>query len=524
MTTISVDEPGMVGVVQDRPDWMLPGEAWTGGKNFRFEKGVARRCGGYAQALGTPTGTPVAIFNLPYTNNQTFWFAFTLAKAYVWESGIESNVTNAGADYTATAAWQWTNTVLAGIPIFNNGIDVPQWWSAISTATRLSNLTNWPSTKRARVIRAFGSYLIAINMTESGTNRPHKVLISHKADPGAIPSSWDVTDATKDATEFELTDAKGGELYDGLALGNEFMFYKKNSTHSMRFIGGSELWGRDLLFEGSGILHTRCVCVADKGRRHFVVTQDDIILHGGTKDSLESVVEGKNRTAIFAEIDPLTYIYSFVFEDEKEKELYFCYPTSGNTYPNKAFVYNYGSKTQGFRDWSGSSVARGVVQSTDTGTWASDSNSWASDTGQWADAGREGILFTDPSTSMIYRLNDGYAFGSSTPTAYLERTGIPAPPRTKNDRADFTSRKICTRIWPKISGSAVWTIQVGAQENRGDSVVWSTARTFNPTTDTFLDVDDPANGRLLAVRFEMQDNVQAALEGFDLDVSILGKL
>ena len=362
MKPISVDEPGAVGVVQDRPDWMLPPEVWTGGKNFRFKEGVARRVGGYASALGTPTGTPSAIFNIPYTDNQTFWFVFTLAKAYVWESGVESNVTNISADYTATAAWQWNSTVLAGIPIFNNGKDKPQWWSTVSTSTKLTNLTNWPATKLARVIRAFGSYLVAINITESGTNRPHKVLISHKADPGAVPSSWDITDATKDATEFELTDAKGGELLDGMPLGSEFIFYKKNSTHSMRFIGGQELWGRDLLFEGSGILCTRCVCTADKGRRHFVVTQDDIVLHGGSKESLESVVEGKNRTAIFAEIDSLNYVYSFVFEDEKEKELYFCYPTSGSTYPNKAFVYNYGSKTQGFRDWSGSSAARGVIR------------------------------------------------------------------------------------------------------------------------------------------------------------------
>lgn len=521
---LPVDQPGAIGVIKDRPSWQMPPEAWTDGKNFRFKDGVAKRVNGWATELGDPTGVPVGIFNIPYSNNTTYWVVFTLAKAYVWESGVETEITNVSADYTATAAWQWTGTLLAGIPIFNNGIDKPQWWSSVSVSQELTDLTAWPATYRARVIRAFGPYLVAMNLTEGGTSKPHKVLISHKSDPGSIPSSWDVTDATKEATEFELTDAEGGELLDGLPLGNQFIFYKKNSTHTMRFVGGQDIWARDLLFEGAGILNTRCVCRANKGTQHFVATQNDIILHSGSKDSLKSVVEGKNKLAIFAEMDTTNYLNAFVFEDEKEKELYFCYPTAGNTYPSKAFIYNYENGTQAFKDLAISGAAKGVIQTSDPDTWASDTNSWDSDGNPWADGGLEGILFVDPTAEAIYRLNSGYAFGAVTPVAFLERTGLPLPPHKKEDRADFTTRKLCARIWPKISGVAQWSIQVGAQETRDGEVTWCSPMVFNPAVDQYCDPDVPANGRLLAVRFETQENNAGTLEGYNMDVSVIGKL
>lgn len=521
---IPVDSPGQYGVVQDRKDWMLPPGAWTGGKNFRFSENVAEKALGWDEALGNPTGVPVGIFNVPAANDQSYWFVFTLAKAYVWESGAESEVTNTGGDYTTTAAWQWGMTLLSGIPIFNNGVDPPQWWPSVSTTQELEDLTAWPANTTARVIRAFGPYLFAFNLTESSTNRPHKVLVSHKADPGSVPASWDVTDATKDAVSFDLTDAEGGEIFDALPLGSQLIAYKKNSTHTIRFAGGQEIWARDRLFESSGVLCTRCVCRADKGRKHFVVTQNDVIMHGGTSESLQSVVEGVNREAIFAEIDPTNYIQSYVFEDEAEKTLYFCYPTNGNTYPNKAFFFNYEKKTQGFQDWDGSAAAKGVIQTSASDTWASASGTWDSDTDPWSNAGREGILFVSPTNEKIFRHNSGYSFGGTTPVAYLERTGLSIPPRKKEDRADFSSRKIALRLWPKISGSSVWSIRIGAQELRGGTVTWDTVQTFDPSVDRYLDPVTPPSGVLLAIRFEVQADSDAVLEGYDLEVAMLGKL
>lgn len=512
---------GSIGIIQDRQNHSIPSAAWTNGKNVRFKNESAVRMEGHSQTFGTPTVTPYAIFNVPGINDQTFWFYFSLAKAYVVESGVHSNVTRVASDYTTVSGRTWGGCILGGIPIFNNGVDKPQYWSALSVATPLIDLTAWPANSRARVVKNFGSYLIAMNMTESGTNKPHKVLISHKAGPGTLPSSWDDTDPTVDATSFELTDVKGGELFDGLALGSSFIFYKKNSTHIMRFVGGTDLWGLDRVFESSGILATRCVCSFKEGTMHFVATQNDLIMHSGTPASSKSVVEGTNREAIFAEMDSTNYVNSFCFDNRKKTEVWFCYPTTGNTIPNKAYFYNYTNQTHGFRDIDALSADLGVVSDSSSATWNDDTDTWdAESTSQWQSAGREAILFASPSDVKIFKLDDGLPFGSVTPLVFLERVDLVY----QSDHIAFGTKILISRIWPKLVGSGKWTIRVGAAEYEGGVITWSNSTLFDPTLGIpYMDITPPIPGRLPAVRFEQQENVSSTIQGYDLRVAALGE-
>ncbi len=517
---VEIRKVGSHGIVQDQQPHEMPAAAWTAGNNVRFRDNSVERILGHEQIFGTPTVTPYAIFNVPGVNDQTLWIYFRLLKANVVESGVHSNITRAAGDYTVTEGRQWTGCILGGIPIFNNGTDVPQYWSALSTAQVLQNLTNWDANKRARVIRSFGSYLIAMNITETGTNRPHKVLVSHKAAAGALPSSWDPTSATVDATEFELTDAKGGELMDGLALGSQFILYKKNSTHTMRFIGGAELWARDRIFENSGILNTRCVCAFKEGTMHFVATQNDIIVHSGSAGSSQSIVEGTNRAAIFSEIDSTYYLNSFVFANVKKTECWFVYPTTGNTFPNKAFIWNWVNKTSSFRDINALGADFGVVSDVSAVQWNSSTDTWATATGQWQSAGRESILYASPGDVKIFKLDSGYAFGSLTPLVFLERTQLVY----ESDHIKFGSRVLMTRIWPRMRGLGKWTIQVGASETEGGSVTWSTATVYDPALNVpYMDVTPPISGRMPAVRFEQTENVASVIEGYDLRMTKLGE-
>jgi len=517
---VEIRKVGSHGIVQDRNPNELTSAAWTAGKNVRFKDDKASRIEGHAQTFGTPTVTPYAIFNVPGANDQTFWVYFSLLKAYVVESGVHSNITRAAGDYTVANGRSWTSCILGGIPIFNNGTDLPQYWSALNVSQVLQNLASWDTNKRARVIRSFGSYLVAMNLTETGTARPHKVLISHKADPGSLPSSWDPTDPTVDAIEFELTDAKGGELLDGLSLGSQFIFYKKNSTHSMRFVGGTELWSRDRVFEDSGILNTRCVCAFKEGTMHFVATQNDIIVHSGSAGSSTSVVNGSNREAIFAELDSTAYYNSFCFTNAKKTECWFVYPTSGNTIPNKAYFWNWTNKTHGFRDIDALGADFGVVSDSSIVQWNSSTETWATATGSWQDAGREAILFASPTDVKIFKLDSGYAFGSTTPVAFLERTDLVY----ESDHIRFGQRVLISRIWPKLQGLGKWTIQVGAAEYEDGPVTWSTATIFDPAEEIpYMDVSPPISGRLPAVRFEQNENVASTIQGYDLRMAPLGE-
>lgn len=516
---LDIESPNKFGVIADQPSYSLDPEAWTNANNMRFRDGSARRMEGHEQIFGTPQVTPSAVFNIPAPNDQSFWFYMSLTKAWVSEAGVHSDVTRVAGDYTTTFGRNWTMALLAGVPVFNNQQDVPQWWPSLSAGQKLENLPNWPATHRARVIRSFGAYLIAMNLTESGTGKPHKVLTSHKAALGSVPSSWDVTDPTKDARAFELTDAEGGELMDGLALGDQFVMYKKNSTHAMRFIGGAALWKPDRLFESSGIMNTRCACNIQKGTKHFVATQDDIITHSGSPTSIQSVVEGKNKSRIFDELDPVNYVNSFCFENAKQNEAWFVYPTTGNVIPNKAYIYEYLKGTATFRDIRALGADQGVIAINTWGTWDSVNSTWDSQTLTWDATGREGIIFASPLDVKLYQLDKGFLHDLATPTCFVERVGL----RYNHPKLTYGQRVVIPRVWPRVNGPGRWNVRVGTQEIEDGPITWSNTVVYDPSVDLFVDVYPPANGRLPAIRFESIGNVASRIRGYSLDIAALGE-
>jgi hypothetical protein len=107
--------------------------------------------------------------------------------------------------------------------------------------------------------------------------------------------------------------------------------------------------------------------------------------------------------------------------------------------------------------------------------------------------------------------------------ATLEKTGIAVVGRDVDGKGilDFSQRRICTRIWPRITGSPV-TIYVGAHETADSAVTYDSGTSFTPGTDEYVDIDPPANGRLIAVKFETTGDVAWELEGYDLDLTLLG--
>ena len=216
MPELDLNDSASRGVVRDEPAHLLPPEVWTTALNM-YSKGLSlAKFPGWVQIFGTPGVAPH--FALPVLSpSQAFWLYTSLTKGYVYDGSAHTNITRQTAavdvDYTATATRQWNGTLFGGIPILNNGIDVPQFWGTLSVGTKLANLTNWPATLRAAVVRAFGAYLIAIYITDAGTVYPHLVKWSSEAtDPGTLPGSWDETDETVDTGEYDLPDTNAGLL------------------------------------------------------------------------------------------------------------------------------------------------------------------------------------------------------------------------------------------------------------------------------------------------------------------------
>jgi hypothetical protein len=520
MTTVELTDVGKYGIIRDLKDYLLVPEAFSNGKNIRFGKRGIERFLGHSQVFDTLSVVPEYLFNIVSANG-SFWVYLSLTKAYVYDGSTHTNITRqtTGVDvnYTVTEGRSWNGTFIGGVPIFNNGADIPQWWSAISPSTKLANLTNWPSTLRAKIIRGFGPYLVALNLNDNGTLKPHTIRWSHKADPGSIPSTWDPSDPTADAGELSLTDIEGGEILEAGMLGQYLIMYKQGATHTLRF-SQTNIFEPDLILETAGILAARCFASIRKGTQHFVVTEDDVIIHGGTREAL-SVFEDKDKEFLFRDIDTTNYANTFVFDNVKKKEAWICYPSNGNEYPNMAAVWNYKEDNVTFRDLPGwVSVDHGPVPDNPDTIWDEATGTWDSQTGQWGTSSRNDLVAVARSTTGASKVDSGYAFGAVTPTAFIERTGlsIDGVDRNKKPIVSLSSRKLCTRIWPKITGSVKVQVRMGSQQLLEGPVTWADPKEFDPLTMKYLDFT--VEGLLLAWRIEWTANDSLEINGVDFEL------
>ena len=527
-----IDDIASVGAVADIPGYMLPPEIWTFAQNMRYQDDSLVTMTGWEQTFNTPSGTPIAPhFAIPITSAAAnYWLYTSLTKARVYNGVAHTDITRtAGGDYGATDSWQWNGTILGGIPILNNGVDVPQFWAIpYSVGTPLADLTNWDPTKRARVIRAFGSFLIAINLTEAGVAFPHRVLWSHPADAGFLPASWDDTDPTRDAGEADLPDVYSGVLVDALPLGSLMFLYKQSSIWKMRFVGGQQIFnfGQSAWLTTSGALGTRCVCVTGDGTKHIVATQNDIIWHDG--NTVNSILNKRQRRRLQGELSETEFHQSFLFANPYNNEVWFCYPQQGSLYPDKALILNY--KTAGGNDFCVTeadgitfrNAAIGDFEIVADEIWDAGTDMWITDTGPWSQQQRRRVVLCNPTNTKFYKLDQGETRDGTVFASTLRREGLALIGKKRNGDiiVDFQRRKMFKQMWPKITGSGPVNIQFGMQTMVDGATTWGGYATFDSATQVYCD-PGIISGR--AVGFEITKNGPWKIDGYKIDMVPLGE-
>lgn len=513
---VEINDVAAIGVIKDIPPYMIPPEAWTGALNVLPQKNGMEVTQGWEQIFGTPAIAPH--FAISITNaSQTFWIYSSLTAAAVWDGAAHTAITRLAGPYTATDSRDWNGTIFAGIPILNNGQDVPQFWAALSAATKLANLTNWPATLRAKKLVSLGNFLIAINITDNAVNFPHLIKWSSGAtDPGTLPASWDETDETVDTGEYDLPDVNSGILQDALGLGTKLFLYKDQSIWWMRFIGGRAVFAIDTFIDGIGILAPRCVALTGDGKYHVVATKDDIVKHDGT-NTPESILDNRARSALFEDLDPTNYMNSFMFTDPRYNIVVFCYPQNSFQYPNHALVYNY--KTGAITEMDGINfrwASAGRVEAIDPATWDASVGTWDSDTAPWSLAELRRIVLCNPTDSKLHKWLSSYQRDGMDYAVQLQRTGLSIEGKKRSGEwiVNHQMRKIVDRVWPKIKGNGPIFIRLGKQEVVDGAVEWTEYKEFNPRTEVFADL--MAEGRAIAIEFYTPSASEWRLDGYRL--------
>ena len=358
-------------------------------------------------------------------------------------------------------------------------------------------------------MRAFKNSLIALNVTKAGVNFPFMVKFSHPADPGSVPVSWDITDATRDAGELDI--AEGYDIIvDGLALRDYFVIYKQQSVHRLDYIGGTFIYKLGKVLGLSGAMNKNCIVEIDG--QHFVLTANDVVVHDGFQ--AQSVMDKQTRRFLFANIDSEQVGLCFVFKNPYLNEVFVCYPTPGDTSCTQAMVWNTVSKTISFRQIPNLNHAQhGALENGLSGTFDSDSAPFDSDitafnAGDYTpDIARVVMASGD---IKLYQLDSSATFNGVIPTAFLERKGL------HFDMPE--SIKLIKSVRPRISGTPGGTvlIQVGFSNEPYELPTYNTAIPF--TIGTTVSCDTFASGRYLAIKFSSGTAYTWRLDGYVLDV------
>ena len=533
MALIPIDQVGQMGIVKDINAWQLPLNVWTDGNNIRAEHGAIQKTPGYKEVMATCPVAPYHIVNLE-VGSSNYWIIGGTAAIHVHNGSTWTDITRTSAVYNATATEGWTSTVLGGVLIMANGKDQPQFWALTNgvplVGTKMADLTNWEAGAGSNhypfSVRAFRSFLIALNIEEAGVAFNKKVKWSTEAAIQTLPTSWDETSAVVDAGEYELADTKG-KILDGLPLGDTFMIYKEDSTYSMSYVGTPFIFSFRQISPNIGALAKNCIGEFDGG--HFIFGNGDMYINDGRQ--IKSILPHKMRDYVFGNIHGTNYEKSFVAADYANTEMWACYVSSGNSdgQCDKALVYNWVNQTFTERDIPNLGFIGYGTQSdpTSTASWSAATTTWTSETNTWSQItsssfiSKEGktLVMASATDTKLYRNNTGNTEDGNNMTSYIERTGLSMDEQGQPNQSMV---KHVTSVWPKmsVSGTTTVNVYVGSQMSTEDAITWEGPYTFNPDSQSKVPVR--VTGKYIGVKFESTGDQTWRLDGYSLDVSNAG--
>ena len=474
--------------------------------------------------LGINTGTANQYEELTYSARDTTTGVITLTGTTTYAHPDNTTVYVSGStvtvddDYSAnTSSRRWTATNLNGLVVATNGFDTPQMWPLSagipSTATPFRELQNWPTGASCKSIRSFRTFLVGLNWSRSN-QEPRLVKWSTEAAYGEAPFTWDETDATLDAGEYELSDTPG-DIVDGLPLGDSFLIYKEDSIYIMNYVGTPYIFSFKLLSPTVGALSKEAIKEFDGG--HFFIGNSDCYICNG--QTVTPLLPNKVRRAMFEDLSGDNYQKCFVAADYVRNEMLACFPSSGSDVVNKALIWNWKDNTFSFRDLPDTSfINNGIIDITVGATWDASSEYWDIGTGTWGERNydnvKKNLVFCDVTNTKIFRDSFGNTKDGTNMTSYIERTGL--------DLNDPQAVKFVSAVYPQIevSGDNSVNVYVGRQISTEQGITWEGPILFNPNTQS--KVSCRVSGKYFGIKVESTTDMDWKLHGVAFEVQQRG--
>lgn len=493
------------GVVSDTNALDVEAE-WTNVQNMRFNDNACQKIGG--EVLGD--STTVQPYHLQFNGNHLtpLWYYMGDGAVYKTQFNTDTLLTTG----VPSAGTDWDSTLFNNIPVFNNTVDPP--WTTIDDLA-LTPVPAFPTDLICEAIRPYASYLIALNITDTGTGdkQENRLIWSDASDAGALPASWDIADPTTLAGDAYLTSTKG-EIIDGASLRDMFVVYKTHSMYLLRQVPGQTVMKIDKVQVNSGLLAKNCV--AEFKGKHFVVSDADVVLFDG--QNVTSIADKRVRSEIFANIDIDNYANTYIVRYDRQDEFWVCFPTTGQTVPNRAAIWNWKDDTWTFRDLDQSyHIASGLANFATSPAWSAAIGSWEDYIGSWLPISNNPTTDTlvSASTMKLGIIDDGY-----------DSYNVPMPSSLEKHSMGLDSDRIkmVDSIIPRITadvGTQLW-IRIGTQMLPDDTITWHPEQEYIVGTDR--DTHHLAKGRYISVRFRTDSaGLNWKLHGFRMKTKECGK-
>lgn len=549
MATIPIRGLAAKGILHDPSPYQLDMDAWSAGANVRFHANKAERAPIFRSVYETLPEEPVFCVGMePSSGYDTVVIAMTDGKVYQYASGGITNISPSG--YTpATDPRAYTSTQLGDVLYLNRPNQAPQYFGP--TSTTFLTLPHMDSTWTCRSLRAFGDYLIALNVTKpstwtdphtggtfAGGAMPNLFKWSDLTLIGQVPGSWDPFDPTTSAGENPLEELTS-PIVDGLALRGNFVVYSENQIWGVTQTGTQSIFAFQRLFWEGGMIAPNCAVEVDGV--HYVFGPQDIYKHDGV--SKVSIIDKRNKNFVFRNLNKLSAESFFVTYLPQYDSIIFAFVSGDSSCAfqktdrcNLGAVYDIPNDTWSFIDLPNvSSISQANLDSILTYSSCTSANTYDVTGGSYYDQENtfvknvvavSGALtgqFTQSRLLAYDFMNKGsltfpYSPECNAP-AYLERTGI----ALDAVGSDLTTYKKVRRIFPLVSiyDNVPVTILVGGSETPSGVPTYNPPATFNPITD--YKVDGIKGGRYLALRFTVTSPADFEVAGYDLDVTNNGR-
>lgn len=489
-----IEALGKYGLVQDIPGYSLPNGAVTSGNNFRTKNEALQSTEGYDDVevidLGASAIPCYHIAGSPDLGNTIYYNIFF--GQTVWVAYDGTNQVDISPLVAPSTSIDYSHCSLNGNIIVSNNIEAPYFWD-LDTINDFDFITGW-NINSCKMIRSFKGYLFAFDIIKGGIRYPYRFKWSSQANTG-IPTDWDETDPASGAGEIDLGDDTT-RLIDGYPLQDVFVLYAENETYGVQFIGGQNVWRFYKMFFNHGILSANLAIPFQN--RHFVVTKGDVIVHDG--NTLKSVIDQRNREYLFNNISTTFFYNSFLMHHEAQDEVWICFPLQGQTYPNKALVWDYVDDTWSIRDLP-AGTTHGVQSSEISATpltWTTALMTWAQANFVWNQQlfnPSKKIVITSNTDGKVIKYDIGTENDNVVRESRIERTGINLP--NSDGQVNLENIKCVTRIYPKLRGNPT-IFEIGAAMVPEGAYIWKGPYTFDPATD--YKIDTLVSGRYIGIR------------------------